>query len=587
MEKMPNRKMSETKNNLVIHGLSEKWIKASIIGTIWAASEIVLGSFLHNLRIPLSGNILTAIGLIILISISYIWNEKGLFWRAGLICAVMKTMSPSAVIFGPMIAIFSEALLLELFVRLFGRTFTGYAIGAMSAMSWNLFQKIVNYIIFYGSSIIEVYTNLLKLAQKQLNLQTDIVWLPIIILLIIYALFGLLAAVIGIKVGRKMLRQPISDFTGTGNEPVKEIQNSSKHTFNYSVTWLVIDIALIICSFILLNYASWIVWSLAITTIIITWSLRYKRALRQLLKPQFWIFFVFITLITAFVFTKAQSGENLLQKGLLTGFQMNFRAAVMIVGFSVLGTELYNPVIRNFFYKTSFKNLPLALELSAESLPAFITSIPDFKSLLKNPVSIFYQVILQADKRLSEIKNKKNNVFIQKTFIISGSVGEGKTTYTKKLIDFFKKDNIKVGGILSERVMTDSQTTGYDLVNIETGEKEVFLRQDEACGYEKIGKFTICPNGLSMGKAILSSLVLTENMIVIIDEVGWLELRDRGWADSINELVDKSGNHILITVRTSLIDKVIKNWNISDPIIFNIAETDYLTAGASISRHIR
>ncbi len=94
--------------------LSEKWIKASIAGTIWAASEIVLGSFLHNLRVPFSGNILTAIGIIILISISFIWRERGIFWRAGLICAIMKTMSPSAVIFGPMIAIIAESLILEL-----------------------------------------------------------------------------------------------------------------------------------------------------------------------------------------------------------------------------------------------------------------------------------------------------------------------------------------------------------------------------------------------------------------------------------------------------------------------------------------
>ena len=50
--------------------ISEKWIKASIIGTIWAASEIVLGSFLHNLRIPFSSNVLTAIGIIILVSTS-------------------------------------------------------------------------------------------------------------------------------------------------------------------------------------------------------------------------------------------------------------------------------------------------------------------------------------------------------------------------------------------------------------------------------------------------------------------------------------------------------------------------------------
>src|SRR5512138_802825 len=149
--------------------LSEKWIKASIAGTIWAASEIVLGSFLHNLRIPFSGNILTAIGIIILISMSYTWTEKGLFWRAGLICAIMKTMSPSAVIFGPMIAIFSESVLLELSTRLLGRNIAGYSLGAMLAMSWNLFHKIGSFIIYYGANIIDVYTNLLKMAQKQLN----------------------------------------------------------------------------------------------------------------------------------------------------------------------------------------------------------------------------------------------------------------------------------------------------------------------------------------------------------------------------------------------------------------------------------
>ena len=564
--------------------LSEKWIKASITGTIWAASEIVLGSFLHNLKVPFSGNILTAIGIIILISISYIWTEKGLFWRAGLICALMKTMSPSAVIFGPMVAIFSEALLLELSVRLLGRTIAGYLIGAMLAMSWNLFQKVANYIIYYGANIIEVYNNLLKLAQKQLNIQTDIVWLPIIILLIIFALFGLFAGVIGIIVGRKMLKQPISDFTGIRNEPIKEIPHNSESKFNYSITWLFIDVALIICSFILLNYTSWIVWSLAITGIIIIWSLRYKRALRQLSKPKFWIFFVLITLITAFAFTKAQAGENSWQQGLLTGFQMNFRAAVIIVGFSVLGTELYNPVVRNFFRKTSFKNLPLALEISVESLPSFIANIPDFKNLLRNPVSIFYQVISQADRRLSEIKNK--SVSTQKIFIIIGSVSEGKTTYTKKLIEIFRKYNIKVGGILSERVMTNSQTTGYDLVNIETGEKETFLRQNEECGSETIGRFTICPKGLTMGNTILSSLMLQGNRIVIIDEVGLLELGNKGWSDCINGLLAKSKNHILITVRDIYVNEVKNKWNLTEAITFNIKETDYLKTGVSILENI-
>ena len=276
--------------------LSEKWIKASIAGTIWAASEIVLGSFLHNLRVPFSGNILTAIGLIILISISYIWHENGIFWRAGLICAVMKTMSPSAIIFGPMIAIFAESLLLEFSVRIFGRNMGGLIIGAILAMSWNLFQKIANYIISYGSNIVEVYNSLLKFAQKQLNIQTDIVWLPIIVLLIVFALFGLLAGIIGIITGKRMLRQPAKEVSFSRNNSVDGIRKNSGEDFKYSVGWLLIDIALMVGSFLLIYYTPWYVWSIAITGVVIIWSSRYKRAFRQIMRPGFWIFFVLITL---------------------------------------------------------------------------------------------------------------------------------------------------------------------------------------------------------------------------------------------------------------------------------------------------
>ena len=566
------------------HRLSEKWIKASIAGTIWAASEIVLGSFLHNLKVPFSGNILTAIGIVILISISYLWTDKGLFWRAGLICALMKTMSPSAVIFGPMIAIFTEAFLLGLSVSLFGRTIAGYAIGSMLAMSWNLVQKIINYIIFYGSDIIGVYSDFLKFAQKQLNIKTDIVWLPIIVLLIVYALFGLLAAVTGIRVGRKMLRQPDQDLPESINKKSEKLLHNGIPEFNYSIAWLFLNIGLIICSFILLSQTTWLVWSLTITGIVIIWSVRYKRALRQLSKPKFWILFVFITLITAFVFTKAQPGENSLLNGLMTGVQMNFRAVLIIVGFSVLGTELYNPVVRNFFLKTSFKNLPLALELSTESLPSFISNIPDLKTLIRNPVTIFYQVISQADRRLAEIKNITDPT--RKVFIITGAIGEGKTTYLKKLIGFFRNNNIAIGGILSERLMTDAQTTGYDLVNIETGEKEAFLRQNEECGSESIGRFTICSKGITMGNTVLRSLISYSYKIVIIDEVGLLELQNKGWAAGINGLLTESKSHILFTVRDTYVNDIKNKWNLGEAIIFYIGETDFQNAGESIMKQI-
>jgi len=561
--------------------LSEKWIKASIAGTIWAASEIVLGSFLHNLRIPFSGNILTGIGIIILISISYIWTEKGLFWRAGLICAILKTMSPSAVIFGPMVAIFSESLLLEISVIIFGRNLAGFFIGAMLAMSWNLFQKILNFIIFYGSNIIEIYTNLLKMAQKQLNIHTDIVWMPILILLVIYALCGLLAAVIGIKTGRRMLKQPVYYANGNVSRSPDSFNSFSKSNFNYSVTWLFINVFLLIGSFVILNLTSWYLWGPVIIITVVIWSLKYKRALRQISKPGFWIFFVVITLLTAFFLTDASAGENLFRKGLLTGIQMNFRAVVIIVGFSVIGTELYNPVVRNFFTGTSFRNLPLAIELSVESLPDFIASIPELKSIVKNPVSIFYQVLSHAEGRLSEIKKKNNNS--RKVIIITGSIREGKTSFAKMLIGLFRSHNISAGGIISERISDKESTVGYDLVNIETGERTVFLRLDGECGPDRIGRFSICQDGIKTGNNILNSLIVKKNKVIIIDEVGLLELNGKGWAGSINSIIGISGINLVITVRSTFINDVINKWNLGDPLVFNISEIDWNKTGEEIA----
>jgi len=565
--------------------LSEKWIKASITGTIWAASEIVLGSFLHNLRVPFSGNILTAIGIIILISVSYIWRDRGIFWRAGLICALMKTMSPSAIIFGPMIAIFAESILLELSVRLFGRTLAGYLLGSMLAMSWNLFQKIANYIISYGLNIVEVYNSLLRFAQKQLKIQTDIVWLPLIVLLIIFALFGLLAGIIGIITGKKMPGQPAKEVSFPGNNSVNVIRNNSVEDFKYSVTWLFINIALMAGSFLLIYYTPWYIWSIVITGVVVMWSLRYKRAFRQIMRPGFWIFFALITLLTAFAFTVAQGGNISWTEGLLTGIQMNFRAAVIITGFAVLGTELYNPVIRDFFQKTAIKNLPLALELSVESLPFFIGSIPDIKSLIRKPVSIFYNVLSQADRRLAELKGEGNTA--RKIFIISGPVGGGKTTFARAIIEFLKDQDIKAEGILSERVMEGSKTKGYDIIDITTGKREVFLTENERTGKETIGKFYISPKGLERGRSILGELVTVKTGIVIIDEVGLLELQGRGWNDAIYQLLERSSNHILMTVRNKFVDDVKKKWNLPDAVIFYVPDNDKGKTGWLIYQQIK
>ncbi len=384
--------------------LHNKWIKASVLGTVWAASEIVLGSFLHNIRMPFSGNVLVGIAMILLIAASHIWTEKGVIWRSGLICALLKTMSPSAIIFGPMVAIFAEGMLLEFAVRIFKRKNIGYIVGAALAMSWNLFHKIINMVFYYGMGIVRVYEKLMKSAQKQLHWNFDVVWVPLATMLIIYIVLGILVAFIGIHVGKKLKDKNYNPTFITVNSTYKSPFKQEKKTFNYSIFWLVVNILLPITVLIVKNYIAFPIWIVLVVLLVGFWAVRYKRAMRQVVKPKFWIWFILITMLTSVLFSNYQDTKNGIDEGIRIGVTMNLRAILLIVSFTVLGTELYNPKIRNYLMQGRFKQLSLALELSLESLPSTIANIPDFKTILKTPTIVFYQLIWQANERLKKIQ---------------------------------------------------------------------------------------------------------------------------------------------------------------------------------------
>ncbi len=551
--------------------LSKNWLKASIIGTIWAASEIILGSFLHNLRVPFSGTILTAIAVVLLVSVSFVWKEKGIFWRAGLICALMKTLSPSAVIFGPMVAIFTESLLLEGAVRIFGKTYLGFLVGSVLAVSWSFVQKVINFLIFYGFNIVEVYKGLAKFAEKQLNLNFDIFWMPILIILLVYAFVGIFAAFIGIKTGKKLVSQPIEYSQEILNNQSFIFNKNSKSEFNYSLIWLLVDFLLIVTALLLISFTDWKIWGIAIVAITSLWIVKYKRALRQLAKPRFWLFFVVITMLTAVVFTKFQS-KSLLD-AFLIGIEMNFRATVMILGFSVLGTELYNPKIRDFFSKTHFKYLPVALELSAESLPQVIANIPDVKTVFKSPVKVISQLIAYAEYRFQELNNSQD--FSRKIFIVTGKIDAGKTSFIVQLINFLKAKNINVSGIYSQKIFEESERIGYDVVDIETNKRAAFLRTSANGTSEKVGEFYIFPEGLQFGLERLKSANQIENQIVIVDEVGKLELAGKGWASELDKLASNNKNHLLLAAREDFVEEIIAKWKLNNARIINIPGAEF------------
>jgi len=540
--------------------LNNKWLKASVLGTTWAASEIVLGSFLHNLRVPFSGNILTAIGIIILISASYRWKEVGLFWRAGLICAIMKSLSPSAVIFGPMIGIFSEALLLEFGTRLFGRNLLGFMIGATLAMTWVLFQRMANFLIFYGADIVQVYTGLMKMAEKQLSMKVDLVWLPVVILVVVHVIFGVLAAILGIRTGRLVQSGHKVFLEAQGEDNV--IKKSGSLPFNYAIEWLGLNVLLMIVGFLTINFLSFYWWVPTIGLIVTLWASRYKSALRQLTKPKFWIFFVIITMLSALVFSSFQEGSDAIEAGLLSGIQMNFRAILVIIGFAVIGKELYNPVVKSFFKGSRFSQLHLALELSFESIPNVLSRLPSAKEFFRRPVSVVYLLLSHAEEQLKVYSSQGGKIFI-----VTGEKGEGKTSSLVEVIDKLKGAGVSVGGFISPRIIVDGKTIGYYLEGVLDGRRQILMTETEQNGFQKIGRFWLDPNVIKRVTSTIEEQALSPS-VIFIDEVGRLELEGRGWDEVLRSLL-LTNVVVVIAVRKAFVDEILKYYSIINAALYS------------------
>ena len=550
------------------HKLSGTWQKAAVLGSLWASSEIVLGSFLHNLRVPFSSIFLTSIGIILLVSVSYQWKDRGLIWRAGLICAIMKAVSPSAVIFGPMIAIFLEAVLLEFSVRIFGKNMLGFFIGSILAMSWSFFQKIANFIIVYGFNIVDLYTSLINFAQKQLQFHFTTVWMPVLALWAIYLVFGILSAFVGIYIGKTAVKSdpPMMSIDKKRTGGIKS--GKSMPLFNYSMGWLALTISGMVAVLLLMNFTTIIWWGPTGMAMLTAWVIRYNNILKPLQKPKFWVFFIVITMLSSFLFATLQSSHISILDGLMIGLQMNFRAAIMVVGFAVTGKELSNPVIRSFFIRTSFKQLPLSLEVAFNTLPFIISNLPSVRDIFKKPVPILRQLTAQAEFWLGKVElslKKKNNVIL-----VTGDTGDGKSTLLAELAILFKSRNIQSGGIISPAVFENGVKSGYELINVATSQKKRLSQTQKEDGLVNVGRFYFFNDGISFGKAALTVANNQNSQIVFIDEIGAWELQGQGWAESLNELILRCDMPVILAVNTKLVDQVIESWQLHSPLIIEV-----------------
>lgn len=542
--------------NKNIHAI---WLKAAVIGGLWGASEIVFGSFLHNLRIPFAGNLLTAIGIILLIASQHIWREKGIIWRAGLICAALKLLSPSPVIFGPMIAIAMQGLVVYGSVSLFGSNIAGYLIAGGGAMMWNLIQRILTALVVYGATLIQLYQSIVDTFFEYVHLPVSGFWIPLITVFLVFFIFGCAATVIGMYIGRKSVqhndtiqidaRQSVEQFP---------LRNVSKNNGHYSSVKILLHLLSLGAGlYLVFKYP----FTLGISALFLYAGIIYftERSILSpvIYKPVFWAGLIFLTTLTGIFLGENNNSTLVSAEGLQIGLEMSMRALFIVIGFSALSRELGNPHLLQSASRPGLHRFTNIMQVVFNVAPHMIAELPK-GTQWRNPVRVLSGMINKLDDWLMIIRRQQKRM--NTIFILSGKRNSGKSTILQRVITGLQEKGFRIAGIRAPAIMQNGRKIGFYVLNIKTDEKALLCERRSELVPSTPQSFEFHENGLKLGRQALSPQAINDADLIIIDEVGPLELKGECWAEPIEQIFNTSEKPMLWVIRKGLVDKVCMHY---------------------------
>jgi len=155
-------------------------------------------------------------------------------------------------------------------------------------------------------------------------------------------------------------------------------------------------------------------------------------------------------------------------------------------------------------------------------------------------------------------------------FILTGPVHIGKTTVLERVVHELRKEKIDINGFLSEAVLENQEVIGYDLFDIKKEESIPFIRKEGERDWQRIGPFSFIPQGLARAKEIIFQS--KEDALLIVDEVGPLELAGKGLWPALKEVIFKPSKRSILVVRTGILEDFLALLGKSGVKVFDIKD---------------
>jgi len=145
--------------------------------------------------------------------------------------------------------------------------------------------------------------------------------------------------------------------------------------------------------------------------------------------------------------------------------------------------------------------------------------------------------------------------------IVTGAIGIGKTTVCRKIIEIVRNRGYTCGGILTYK----AADKGIIIEDIQSGEKETLASINNVYHGARTAKYFFNPKGIDFGIQAVDKG--TSAAILVVDEIGHLELRAEGFAKVLELIKADKVKDCVLVIRRELLPAFLPQLS-TTPLVF-------------------
>jgi nucleoside-triphosphatase THEP1 len=158
--------------------------------------------------------------------------------------------------------------------------------------------------------------------------------------------------------------------------------------------------------------------------------------------------------------------------------------------------------------------------------------------------------------------------------VLTGPVHGGKTTFLERSLSVWTARGLALSGFLSPAAANAPGGPGYDLLEIATGRRRPYLRRQGPPGAERVGPYVFVPGSLERARFLIRGSAPAS--LLVVDEVGPLELDGGGLWPALREALGRQDRTLLLVAREEVVGGLRAAIAPLVPIVFDVRDPDDL-----------